>query len=70
MQQLYDADGEAHWIPRAAASTSPRARVSCCAVRSTPGSAEIHLGWKPFTTLEEGLSRTLEHFKALRTGAS
>jgi UDP-glucose 4-epimerase len=28
--------------------------------------AEIHLGWVPFTSLEEGLSRTLEHFEALR----
>ena len=33
-----------------------------------PGKAEIHLGWKPFTSLEEGLARTLEHFKAQRAG--
>jgi UDP-glucose 4-epimerase len=33
-----------------------------------PGKAEIHLKWKPFTSLEEGLARTLEHFKALRAG--
>jgi len=31
-----------------------------------PGRAEIHLGWKPFTSLDEGLARTIEHFKALR----
>jgi UDP-glucose 4-epimerase len=31
-----------------------------------PGRAAIHLGWKPFTSLEEGLARTLEHFKAQR----
>jgi UDP-glucose 4-epimerase len=31
-----------------------------------PGRAAIHLGWKPWTSLEEGLARTLEHFKALR----
>ena len=31
-----------------------------------PGRAAIHLGWKPWTSLDEGLARTLEHFKALR----
>ena len=33
-----------------------------------PGKAEIHLGWKPFTGIEEGLARTLEHFKGQRAG--
>jgi nucleoside-diphosphate-sugar epimerase len=28
----------------------------------------MQLGWKPFTSLEEGLARTLEHFKAQRAG--
>jgi UDP-glucose 4-epimerase len=32
-----------------------------------PGRAAIHLGWKPWTSLDEGLGRTLEHFKALRS---
>jgi UDP-glucose 4-epimerase len=31
-----------------------------------PGRAAIHLGWKPWTSLDEGLARTIEHFKALR----
>ena len=31
-----------------------------------PGRAEIHLGWKPFTSLDEGVGRTLEWFKATR----
>ncbi len=31
-----------------------------------PGRAEIHLGWEPFTSLEEGVGRTLEWFKATR----
>jgi UDP-glucose 4-epimerase len=34
-----------------------------------PGKAEIHLGWKPFTPLDEGLSRVLEHVKDQRTAA-
>ncbi|MFM8237622.1 MAG: NAD-dependent epimerase/dehydratase family protein [Actinomycetota bacterium] len=29
-----------------------------------PTRAAIHLGWRPFTTLEEGLALTLEHFRA------
>jgi UDP-glucose 4-epimerase len=28
-----------------------------------PGRAEIHLGWKPWTSLGEGVARTLEHFR-------
>jgi UDP-glucose 4-epimerase len=28
--------------------------------------AELHIGWKPFTTVEAGLARTLEHFKGQR----
>ena len=31
------------------------------------GRAELHIGWKPFTSLEEGLARTLEHFKGQRS---
>lgn len=30
------------------------------------GRAELHIGWKPFTSIEEGLARTLEHFKGQR----
>jgi UDP-glucose 4-epimerase len=33
-----------------------------------PGRALIHLGWKPWTSLEEGLGRTLEWFKFTRSG--
>jgi UDP-glucose 4-epimerase len=32
------------------------------------GRAQIHLGWKPFTVLDDGLARTLEHFKGQRAG--
>ena len=31
-----------------------------------PGRAEIHLGWKPWTSLTDGLARTLEYFKGRR----
>jgi UDP-glucose 4-epimerase len=31
-----------------------------------PARAAIHLGWKPWTNLEEGVARTLEHFKGQR----
>jgi UDP-glucose 4-epimerase len=31
-----------------------------------PGRAEIHLGWKPWTTLDDGIARTLEWFQAQR----
>jgi UDP-glucose 4-epimerase len=31
-----------------------------------PGRAAIHLGWKPWTSIDEGLARTVEHFKGLR----
>ena len=31
-----------------------------------PARAGIHLGWRPWTPLEEGVARTLEHFKGLR----
>ncbi len=34
-----------------------------------PGRAEIHLGWKPWTPLEEGVGRTLQFFKAQRSAA-
>ncbi len=34
-----------------------------------PGRAEIHLGWKPWTSLDDGLARTLEHMKGHRAGA-
>jgi len=32
-----------------------------------PGRAAIHLGWEPFTRLDEGLARSLEHFRMTRT---
>jgi UDP-glucose 4-epimerase len=34
-----------------------------------PARAEIHLGWKPWTPLDDGLGRTLDHFRALAATA-
>jgi UDP-glucose 4-epimerase len=34
-----------------------------------PARAGIHLGWQPWTSLEEGIARTLEYFKALRSAS-
>ncbi len=34
-----------------------------------PGRAAIHLGWKPWTDLEEGLRRTVEWFRAVPVSA-
>jgi UDP-glucose 4-epimerase len=34
-----------------------------------PARAEMHLGWKPWTALDEGLARTLAHFRGLAAGA-
>jgi UDP-glucose 4-epimerase len=31
-----------------------------------PGRASIHLGWQPFTRIDEGLARCLEHFRMTR----
>jgi UDP-glucose 4-epimerase len=28
-----------------------------------PARAGIHLGWKPWTTLDEGVGRTLDYFR-------
>ena len=41
------------------AGTPRRAR----ALRAGSGRAAIHLGWKPWTTLEEGLELTLDWFR-------
>jgi UDP-glucose 4-epimerase len=35
-----------------------------------PARADIHLGWKPWTSLDEGVARTLEHFKGRRAAGA
>ncbi len=63
VQQLYDVMAKLTGLPASPRATSrPRpGELQRSAV--DPGRAEIHLGWKPFTTLDEGVARTLEHFK-------
>jgi UDP-glucose 4-epimerase len=68
VQELYDAMAKLTGFKRAAdhkpARTGELQRSAVDASR-----AELHLGWKPFTTLDDGLARTLEHFKAERASA-
>jgi len=66
VQRLYDTMARFTGFKRPAANKPARTgelqRSAVDAAR-----AGVHLGWKPFTSLDEGLARTLEHFKALRT---
>jgi UDP-glucose 4-epimerase len=65
VQQLYDTMAKLTGWKEPAQYAPPRAgEVQRSAL--DPGRAAIHLGWKPFTALEEGLARTLEHFKGQR----
>jgi UDP-glucose 4-epimerase len=66
VQQLFDAMARLCGAKGQARYDTPRAgelRRSAL----DPARAAIHLGWKPWTSLEEGLARTLEHFKGFRT---
>jgi UDP-glucose 4-epimerase len=68
VQQLYDAMARLTGFREAATKQPPRTgEVQRSALDASR--AEMHLGWKPFTVLEEGLARTLEFFKAQRAGA-
>jgi UDP-glucose 4-epimerase len=65
VQQLYDAMSKLTGWKEPAQYMPPRTGdIQRSAL--DPGRAAIHLGWKPFTALEEGLARTLEHFKGQR----
>jgi UDP-glucose 4-epimerase len=66
VQQLYDAMARLTGFKGQARYEPPRAGELARSALD-PGRAAIHLGWKPWTSLDEGLARTLEHFKALRT---
>jgi UDP-glucose 4-epimerase len=65
IQQLYDVMARFTGFTQPARYQPPRPGEL---LRSAldPGRAEIHLGWKPWTSLEEGVARTLEHTKGER----
>lgn len=66
VQQLYDAMARHIGFKEPARYEPPRAgELQRSAL--DPGRAGIHLGWQPWTSLEEGLGRTIEHFKARRS---
>jgi len=65
VQQLYDVMARLTGFKEPAQYLPPRpGELQRSAL--DPGRAAIHLGWKPFTSLEEGVARTLEHFKGQR----
>jgi len=66
VQQLYDTMARLTGFKEPARYEAVRAgEVMRSAI--DPGRADIHLGWKPWTSLEEGVARTLEHFKGQRS---
>jgi UDP-glucose 4-epimerase len=69
VQQLYDVMARLTGV-KEPAQYAPARTGELARSALDPGRAEIHLGWKPFTSLEEGLARTLEHFKGRRAAGS
>jgi len=68
VQQLFDVMAKLTGFKQNARYDPPRpGEVQRSAL--DPSRAGIHLGWQPWTTLEEGVARTLEHFKGQRAGA-
>lgn len=59
VQQLYDAMAEITGFDQPARYGPPR-RGDIARSALDPGRAEIHLGWKPFTSLAEGLRETID----------
>jgi UDP-glucose 4-epimerase len=66
VQQLYDLMAKLTGFKEPAQYAPPRPGELARSALD-PGRAAIHLGWKPFTMLEEGIARTLEHFKGMRS---
>jgi UDP-glucose 4-epimerase len=65
VQQLFDAMARQTGFAEPARYAPPRTgelRRSAL----DPGRAAIHLGWEPFTTLDEGLGRSIEYFRGVR----
>jgi UDP-glucose 4-epimerase len=68
VQQLFDVMAKLAGFKQQARYEPPRTGD---VLRSAldPSRAGIHLGWQPWTSLEEGVARTLEHFKGQLAGA-
>ena len=65
VQHLFDAMARASGFPepaRYAPARTGELRRSAL----DPGRAAIHLGWKPYTTVDEGIAATLEWFQSTR----
>jgi UDP-glucose 4-epimerase len=65
VQQLYDLMARTVGFEEPARYAPPRAgelRRSAL----DPGRAAIHLGWKPWTAIEDGVPRTIEWFRGTR----
>jgi UDP-glucose 4-epimerase len=63
VQHLFDGMARVTGFTEPARYAPPRAgELSRSAL--DPGRAAIHLGWKPFTMLDEGLARTVEWFRS------
>ena len=68
VQQLFDVMAKLTGFKQHARYDPPRAgEVQRSAL--DPSRAGIHLDWKPWTTVEEGVALTLEHFKGQLAGA-
>lgn len=66
VQQLFDTMARLTGFKEPARYDPPRSgELARSAI--DPGRAGIHLGWKPWTPIDEGLGRTIEHFKATRS---
>jgi UDP-glucose 4-epimerase len=64
VQQLYDAMARLTGY-REGAHYSPARPGELQRSALDPTRAGIHLGWKPWTTLDDGISRTLDYFRTL-----
>ena len=65
MNQLYKTMAAAAEVTAPALHAPPRAGDLGRSVLD-PGRAEIHLGWKPWTTLEAGTAAVLDWFRSSR----
>ncbi len=65
VNELYASIARAVGYPDPAANAPARAGELARSALD-PGRAEIHLGWKPFTSLDDGVAATLEWFREQR----